>query len=78
MSLLLVPADIWRYFADIDTAQMKISAALFSGQYLLTAFARTTGIRFVQNVLAFLPLRKVSGSKPQVRKAVSAQQGLGN
>lgn len=80
MSLLLVPAvPLAMHFADIDTAGMKVSAALFFGQYLLTAFAaRTTGIRFVQNVLAVHASRKVSGSKPQARKTVSAQQGLGN
>lgn len=77
MSLLLVPAvPLAMYFSGIDTTRMGVSAALFFGQYLLTAFAtRTTGIRFVQNVLAVHASRKVSGSKPQTRKATSVQPG---
>jgi hypothetical protein len=75
MSLLLVPAvPLAMYFAGIDTTRMQVCAALFLGQYLLTAFAaRTTGIRFVQNVLAVHASRKVSGSKPHTRKTAPAQ-----
>lgn len=54
MSLLLVPVlPVAMYFAGMDTTRIAISTALFVGQYLVTALAaRTTGIRFVQNVLA--------------------------
>jgi hypothetical protein len=75
MSLLLVGAvPAVMYFAGIDNTRMQVSAALFLGQYLLTAFAaRTSGIRFVQNVLAVHASRKVSGSKPQTRKVSPAR-----
>lgn len=66
MSLLLVPTlPLVLYFSGIDSNRMLVSAAWFLGQYLITAFAaRTTGIRFVQNVLAVHASRKVIGSKP--------------
>lgn len=65
MSLLLVPVlPIAMYFIGIDATRILISAALFFCQYLITAFsARTTGIRFVQNVLAVHASRKVTGSR---------------
>lgn len=54
MSLLLVPVlPAVLYFSGVNPTRILISAAWFLGQYLITAFAaRTTGIRFVQNVLA--------------------------
>lgn len=54
MSLLLIPiVPVAMYFIDVDISGILISAAWFLGQYLITAIAaRTTGIRFVQNVLA--------------------------
>jgi hypothetical protein len=66
MSLLLVPTlPLVLYFSGIDSTRMCISAAWFLGQYLVTAFAaRTTGIRFVQNVLAVHASRKVASSRP--------------
>ena len=66
MSLLLVPTvPLVLYFSGIDSTRMLVSAAWFLGQYLVTAFAaRTTGIRFVQNVLAVHASRKVVASKP--------------
>ena len=66
MSLVLLPTlPIVLYFSGIDSNRMLVSAAWFLGQYLITAFAaRTTGIRFVQNVLAVHASRKVIGSKP--------------
>ena len=75
MSLLLVPTlPLVMHFSGIDSTRMLASAAWFLGQYLVTAFAaRTTGIRFVQNVLAVHASRKVAGSKPAARKAVSIQ-----
>jgi hypothetical protein len=75
MSLLLVPTlPLVMHFSGIDSTGMLASAAWFLGQYLVTAFAaRTTGIRFVQNVLAVHASRKVAGSKPAARKAVSIQ-----
>lgn len=68
MSLLLVPAlPLILYLSGVDSTRMLVSAAWFMGQYLVTAFAaRTTGIRFVQNVLAVHASRKVVGSKPAV------------
>lgn len=65
MSLLLVPVlPVALYFIGVDPARILISAALFFCQYLITAFsARTTGIRFVQNVLAVHASRKVTGSR---------------
>lgn len=73
MSLLLVPVlPLVLYLGGIDSARMLVSAASFMGQYLLTAFAaRTTGIRFVQNVLAVHASRKVVGSKPAAYKGVT-------
>jgi len=54
MSLLLVPVLLAvLYFSGVNPTRILISAAWFLGQYLVTAYAaRTTGIRFVQNVLA--------------------------
>lgn len=72
MSLLLVPVvTVAMYFFGVDTPRILISAALFFCQYLITAFcARTTGIRFVQNVLAVHASRKVTGSRTaSARKA---------
>lgn len=52
------------YFSGVDAPRILISTAWFLGQYLITAFAaRTTGIRFVQNVLAVHASRKVIGSR---------------
>ncbi len=75
MSLLLVPTlPLVLYVSGIDSTRMFISAAWFLGQYLITAFAaRTTGIRFVQNVLAVHASRKVAGSKPTAPKSVLMQ-----
>ncbi len=65
MSLLLVPVlPVAMYFIGVDTPRILVSTAWFLGQYLITAFAaRTTGIRFVQNVLAVHASRKVTGSR---------------
>lgn len=65
MSLLLVPVvPVAMHFSGVETPRILISAALFFCQYLITAFsARTTGIRFVQNVLAVHASRKISGSR---------------
>ena len=54
MSLLLVPVlPAAMYFVGVDAPRILISTTWFLGQYLIAAFAgRTTGIRFVQNVLA--------------------------
>ncbi|MDP9607496.1 UNVERIFIED_ORG: hypothetical protein J2W38_007321 [Variovorax paradoxus] len=75
MSLLLVPVlPLAMYLIGADWTRISISAAWFLGQYLITAFAaRTTGIRFVQNVLAVHASRKVAGSRPATRKTASAQ-----
>lgn len=66
MSLLLVPVlPVAMHFIGVDAPRILISVALFLGQYLITAFsARTTGIRFVQNVLAVHASRKVTTSRP--------------
>lgn len=76
MSLLLVPAvPLAMYFSGVDSTRMLVSAAWFLGQYLIAAFAaRTTGIRFVQNVLAVHASRKVAGSRPATRKAATSTQ----
>lgn len=73
MSLLLVLAlPLVLYLGGVDSTRMLVSAAWFMGQYLVTAFAaRTTGIRFVQNVLAVHASRKVVGSKPAVPKGAT-------
>lgn len=65
MSLLLVPVlPLALYFSGVDSTRMLISAMWFLAQYLVAAFAaRTTGIRFVRNVLAVHASRKVMGSK---------------
>lgn len=54
MSLLLVPAlPVAMYIIGVDKTRILISATWFLSQYLVSAWAaRTTGIRFVQNVLA--------------------------
>lgn len=52
------------YFSGVNTLGILISTACFLGQYLVTVFAaRTTGIRFVQNVLAVHASRKVASSR---------------
>lgn len=65
MSLLLVPiVPAVMYFSGLETPRILISTAWFLGQYLVAAFAaRTTGIRFVQNVLAVHAGRKVTNSR---------------
>lgn len=65
MSLLLVPMlPAIMYFSGIDGSRIFISTGWFLGQYLVTVFAaRTTGIRFVQNVLAVHASQKVSRSR---------------
>ncbi|MCD5361250.1 hypothetical protein [Chromobacterium aquaticum] len=75
MSLLLVPVlPVVMYFSGVDFKRILISLAWFFGQYLLTAIAaRTTGIRFVQNVLAVhvsqsITPRKSSGSSSSSRE----------
>jgi hypothetical protein len=75
MSLLLVPVlPLAMYFSGIDSTRMLVSAAWFFGQYLVTAFAaRTTGIRFVRNVLAVHASRKVSSSKPAAPKTTATK-----
>ncbi|MBD9663218.1 MULTISPECIES: hypothetical protein [unclassified Variovorax] len=75
MSLLLVPAlPLVMHLNGVDSTRISVSAVWFLGQYLITAFAaRTTGIRFVQNVLAVHASRKVVGSRPTTRKAASTQ-----
>jgi hypothetical protein len=68
MSLLLVPAlPVAMYFIGVDTTRILISAAWFLGQYLVTA--RTTGIRFVQNVLAVHSSQKVNNARAAANKA---------
>lgn len=76
MSLLLVPIiPVVLYFSSIDSTRMLMSAAWFFGQYLVAALAaRTTGIRFVQNVLAVHASRKVVAAKPRTRKATSTAE----
>ena len=73
MSLLLVPAlPLALYLSGVDSTRMLVCAAWFLGQYLITAFAaRTTGIRFVQNVLAVHASRKAVGSKTMVPRPSS-------
>ena len=80
MSLLLVPVlPLVMYLGGVDSTRMMASAAWFLGQYLIAAFAgRTTGIRFVQNVLAVHASRKVAGSRPATRKPASAQAPANN
>src|SRR5690606_24677470 len=70
MSLLLVPVlPIAMHFIGVDTPRILASTTWFVGQYLVTALAaRTTGIRFVQNVLAVHASRKVSDSRAVVTK----------
>lgn len=65
MSLLLVPVlPVVMYFVGVDTPRILISTTWFLGQYLITSIAaRTTGIRFVQNVLAVHASRRVAGSQ---------------
>ncbi|MFU5804199.1 hypothetical protein [[Pseudomonas] boreopolis] len=72
MSILLVPVvPVVMYFNDVDRARILICAAWFLGQYLIAAFAaRSTGVRFVQNVLAVHASRKVSG--PRASKATAS------
>jgi hypothetical protein len=76
MSLLLVPVlPLALYFSGIDSGRMTVSAAWFLGQYLVAAFAaRTTGIRFVQNVLAVHASRKVGSSKPATSRTASTNK----
>jgi len=70
MSLLLVPAlPIAMHFMNVRPQGILTSTALFAGQYLVAAVAaRTTGIRFVQNVLAVHAGRKVVGSRTAASK----------
>lgn len=78
MSLLLVPTlPLVLYFSSVDSTRILVSALWFLGQYLMTVFAaRTTGIRFVQNVLAIHASRKVAGSKQATpRGATAAKEG---
>lgn len=76
MSLLLVPTlPLVLHFSGVDSTRMVVSAAWFLGQYLVTAFAaRTTGIRFVQNVLAVHATRKATGSKSAGPAATAATE----
>lgn len=71
MSLLLVPTlPVAMYFIGVDTTRILISAAWFLGQFLVSALAaRTTGIRFVQNVLATYASRKVSKARTRATTA---------
>ena len=64
MSLLLVPVlPVAMYLVRVDTPSILISTTWFMGQYLIAALAaRSTGIRFVQNVLAVHASQKVKGS----------------
>ena len=64
LSLLLVPAlPVAMYFGSIDTPHILISTLWFLSQFLITAFAaRTTGVAFVQNVLAVHASRKITVS----------------
>jgi len=65
MSFILVPVvPAAMYFSGVDQSRILICAAWFLGQYLVVAFAaRSTGVRFVQNVLAVHASRKVSGTR---------------
>lgn len=65
MSILLVPMlPVAMYFIGVDATSILISAAFFFFQYLVSALsARTTGIRFVKNVLAAHASRKVATSQ---------------
>ena len=65
MSLILVPVvPAVTYFNGVDQSSILICAAWFLGQYLVVAFAaRSTGVRFVQNVLAVHASRKVSDTR---------------
>lgn len=62
MSLLLIPiVPISMSFTGVNRISILICAALFLGQYLVTAIAaRNTGVRFVQNVLAAYASRKIT------------------
>jgi hypothetical protein len=62
MSLLLVPVlPVVMYFSGVEIWSIVATAGWFLMQYLVTALAaRTTGIRFVQNVLAVHASRKVT------------------
>lgn len=65
MSLLLVPVlPVVMYFSGLDFNSILISLVWFLGQYLVTMVAaRTTGIRFVQNVLAVHASQRVIAKK---------------
>jgi len=54
MSVLLIPiVPFVLYFLHVDNTAVLISGIWFLGQYVIAALAaRSTGIRFVQNVLA--------------------------
>ncbi|MAT49913.1 MAG: hypothetical protein CMK32_01845 [Porticoccaceae bacterium] len=54
MSMLLIPiVPVALYFLQVDNTAIFISGTWFLGQYVISALAaRSTGIRFVQNVLA--------------------------
>ena len=70
MSLLVVPLlPIAMYFNDVDLTRILISTAWFLGQSVVTAIAAgTTGIRFVQNVLAVHAGKKVTGARSTTTK----------
>jgi hypothetical protein len=76
MSLLLVPAvPLAMWIWQAGATQVQISAVLFLAQYLLSALAaRTTGIRFVQTVMAIHSVQKVPGAKPPARRSAPKSQ----
>jgi hypothetical protein len=73
MSLLLVPVlPLALYFSGAEASGVLVSGAWFLVQYLITGFAaRTTGIRFVRNVLAVHASRKVTNSRSPAQKTSS-------
>lgn len=75
MSLLLILAlPVALHFGGIGAKPMLVSAMWFLGQFTLTALAaKTTGIRFVQNVLAVHASRKITGSKSSPPRASAAK-----
>lgn len=75
MSLLLVPALLLAmYVTGVDSTRILVFVAWFLGQYLITAFAaRSTGIRFVQNVLAVHASGEVAGSRSAIHKVAPVQ-----
>lgn len=62
--IVLVPATL--YFAHASNVAVWLAVALFAGQYILAALsARSSGIRFVCNVLAEHSARKIASPKPR-------------